>query len=106
MEDPDVDTLSPDDAFDAIRIERRRAVIDALLDGSDEYSLDALTHAVAARTAGSDAQQAGTEAHRRLKVALLHHHLPVLDELDIVELDGESQTVRPGQYVGEVDDFL
>lgn len=78
--------IAAGDVFDALSASDRRTALRTLRRRSSGVGLDALAEAVADRA--TDAREADVRAR-------LHHaHLPMLDELGLVEYDASEQTAR------------
>lgn len=68
---------------------RRRLVLDVLADRASALDLDLLAADVATRE-GDSKTQAATVA-----ISLYHHHLPMLDEFDVLDFDPDTNLVVP-----------
>lgn len=100
--------ISRDDAFHVLQDGRRRAILRFLLseEHDDPTPLSALAAFVAAaRCDGSESVTVG-EVQERVRVALHHSHLPLLDDHGIVDYDYEARTVRPRPLLAAFDPFL
>lgn len=71
-----------DVVFDLLAHPYRQTIV-RVLDREDPRSLAALAERLC------EAQEIGSE--RRAKVALVHHHLPRMDEAGVVEYDAEAR---------------
>ena len=82
----------PDDLFKALAGPRRVTVLSILLDDPDR-SVDELTDIIV----GSDttvAGPAGPDEWAQVKIELVHAHLPLLADVDLVDYDGVDDSVR------------
>jgi len=90
--------ISPDAILSAVGNEYRRAVLNSLNSASDgilEY--EALVEHVADRVRDDDSDQETAEHRQRIRIALHHTHLPKLEEVRIIDYEGETGHV---QFVG------
>lgn len=90
--------ISPDRILSAVGNEYRRAVLNSLNSASDgilEY--EALVEHVADRVRDDDSDQETEEHRQRIRIALHHTHLPKLEEVRIIDYEGETGDV---QFVG------
>ncbi|WP_254536726.1 DUF7344 domain-containing protein [Halomarina litorea] len=78
-------TPDPDSLFDALRDDRRRVVVRALLERG-ERSVEDLVNTVVAHEGGDDTR-------RSVALSLVHRHLPRLADAGFVEYDGPTGTV-------------
>ncbi|WP_254538659.1 DUF7344 domain-containing protein [Halomarina litorea] len=106
MREDDSNDLSTDEVFIAVAAEHRRAVIDVLLSDPAEYSLEKMAREVATRTNGTSPTEVDEETLQRIQVRLLHHHLPHLDDQNILQFDVEAGTIEPDENVDEIDPLL
>lgn len=77
--------IAPDEQFRVLAAEPRRVVLD-VLDGDGPVDLLDLAGAV------GDARN-GDAADDRVALSLHHHHLPLMDEVGVLEYDPERRTV-------------
>lgn len=106
MGEDDSNDLSKDEIFIAVAAEERRTVIDVLLNNPEEYSLEKMASEVATRTNGTSSTEVDEETLQRIQVSLLHHHLPHLDDQNILQFDVEAGTIEPDENVDEIDPLL
>lgn len=85
-----VGRVPPEDLYDALANERRRAVIQDLDRDADWVDVQALAERVATRTADGNAV-----AQESVYISLIQVHLPKLDRYGIVAYDEERKLVRP-----------
>lgn len=108
--DPDrYATLPRDDAFRLLGDGRRRAILRFLLDDRRETptSLSTLATFVAAvEHRNGDADQPVGELQPRVRIALHHSHLPLLDDHDLVRYDPEERTVERRPLLATLAPFL
>lgn len=73
--------------------ERRRLALDVIADRTGPLELADLAAAVARREDGLDAADA--DDRRRVRTSLHHRHLPMMDDLGLVEYDPDANLVEP-----------
>lgn len=87
------DELPPPDTLFRVLTDRRRRRLLSVLASEPELELDELTDILAGAESTSDGPT-GPEEWRRVKIALVHTHLPMLADADLLSYDDE--TVRRG----------
>lgn len=100
--------IARDDVFHLLQDQRRRAVLRTLLTDRHDgpIPLSALAAYVSAVEHGDDAPESVGEIQNRVRTALHHSHLPLLDEYDVVEYDAEARTVEPKPLLAAFEPFL
>ncbi|ELZ29829.1 hypothetical protein C474_12371 [Halogeometricum pallidum JCM 14848] len=100
--------ISRDDAFHVLQDEGRRAVIRFLLAKKTEEPtpLSTLAAFIAAVKYGDSESTAVGEVQERVRVALHHSHLPVLEDHGLVVYDHATRTVEPRPLLTALDPFL
>ncbi|QLD87373.1 hypothetical protein HWV23_02040 [Natronomonas halophila] len=96
--------LEEGDIHDVLRNGRRRLAIKALRDRNGQASVRDLAEEVAARETGEDPPP--KNKRQSVYVSLHQTHLPKLDDLGILEYDGESKTVTLADRVEEVEVYM
>lgn len=86
-------TLSKDVAYDLVTERQRRVLIDVLLAGANERTVDELTDAVAAREHDVGTSEIDETTRKRVSVSLLHRHLPKLADAGVVDFEFDTETV-------------
>ncbi|OVE86322.1 DUF7344 domain-containing protein [Natronolimnobius baerhuensis] len=76
--------------FSALADERRRTVLAALANQSDTVSVDALARVVAQREPSADDTTAAVDS---IRTSLVHVHLPLLADADLIKYETESGQV-------------
>ena len=92
VDDTQTGQLTADEYFRVLADERRRALVDVLRDRTEPLSVADLAAAVRPR---SDGGLPTDDEHFR--ITLHHTHLPLLDDVGIVDYDVEAKMVRPNQ---------
>lgn len=91
----DESALSLDTVFEVLANRRRRFALYALTDASNGVvALDTLFEDVATLIAALDDDPVTRDRYLDIAADLYHWHLPVLDDVGLVECDTRSQTVR------------
>ena len=105
MNDSSVRSLSKSELFEAVAADYRRAVIDAV-STDDTTSLDAITQAIASQIIERSPEQIDPDHYETVKIALVHHHLPHLDDADIVAFDAATCSIQPGENIDQADPLV
>jgi hypothetical protein len=84
--------LSADERHDLLAAERRRVVLEALVDREEPVALVDLAEWVAARE--TDAATPGEDATERVAVSLHHVHLPRMADLNVLDYDAAANRVE------------
>lgn len=90
--------ISPDRILSAVANEHRRAILNSLNNASDgilEY--DALVDRVADRVGDESTGGASDEHRQRVRIALHHTHLPILEEVRMIDYEAEAGHI---QFIG------
>lgn len=74
--------------------ERRRTALTVLAERSSAVTLTALATALGARESGRIDEQ---DSHQMLEIRLHHVHLPLMDDVGVVDYDHEEHRVEPRQ---------
>ena len=78
--------------------EHRRAILNSLNSASDKtLEYDALVDCVADGIRDEGAEQLSDEHRQRVRIALHHTHLPILEEVRIIDYETETGLV---QFIG------
>lgn len=88
---------------------RRERLLAALLDAEGEgesATATALARRVAARERGVTPEAVDDATLERVAVALVHHHLPRLDDHGVVDYDPRTREVAPAENVGDLERFV
>jgi CHASE2 domain-containing sensor protein len=94
MTEQDVEPLSESRVFDLLANQRRRRVIEYLMENDGQATLDELVDHVAARENGVSASELTSEQRRRIHVSLTQSHMPTLDEVGAIDYDSDTRVVR------------
>lgn len=85
--------LTETDLHRVLSSARRRVVLDVLADREAPMELAGLSSAVASSQDGVDPQ-----ARERVAITLHHEHLPLLDDVGLVDYDPEARRVEPNAF--------
>ncbi len=96
-------SIPKDDAFDALRVERRRAALQYLMENEDNAApLGEIAEAIAASEYDTTPANLGSQDRKRIYVGLYQTHVPRLEEYglvsvdrDMVSLEDEAQLLEP-----------
>lgn len=88
---PGLPTISESQRHRVLANECRRVLLKELEGHTDPVTLETLTSKIIAREDGNGEQSASD----RLPILLHHAHLPLLDELGIVDYDSEDKIIEP-----------
>lgn len=87
----DIDTL-----FACLANHRRRLLIDCVSESSGPLLVERLVEQISARETEGSTGTPSDERRAEITIALLHNHLPRMDEAAVVEFDREASTVSEG----------
>ncbi|MEF8913407.1 DUF7344 domain-containing protein [Natronomonas sp.] len=96
--------LGEGEIHDVLRNDRRRLAIKALRDRDGRASVRDLSEEVAARETGEDPPP--RNKRQSVYVSLHQTHLPKLDELGILDYDGDTKTVTLDDRIDEVEVYM
>ncbi|MFB6165463.1 MAG: hypothetical protein ABEJ31_09925 [Haloarculaceae archaeon] len=100
---PATPSLALDDAFELLRNERRRLVVEYVAEmDAETVDLGPLAESVAARELGTTVRALSAGERKRVYVGLYQCHLPKLDESGVIEFDPDRKTVAPAPATGRL----
>ncbi len=102
----DVSDLTVDMGFNVLQNERRREVIRYLEGIEDVVSVGELSDHLAAEFSEHERVDFNHSERKNQYVGLVQVHLPRLDELDVVDYDGDRKKVGEGPYLELLSDYL
>lgn len=89
---------SPDRILSAVGNEQRRAILDSLDSATNQtLEYDTLVDRVVDRIGDEQAGRGSDEQRKRIRIALHHNHLPILEAAQIIDYDTETSQV---EFVG------
>ena len=106
MDDWTPDGLSVDEAYKLVSEGLRRETLRVLLNEREQWEVNDLATAVAAREQNTSPADIGETIHKRIVVALMHRDLPKLADADIVAFDFEAETVTPSSNIDDLEELL
>jgi len=86
-----------DQLFEILKNERRRRVLQYLLDGNGDVTLDQLAEEIAARETGKDIKQITSQERKRVYVGLYQCHLPKMDDYGAISYNKPRGTIEAGE---------
>lgn len=84
---------SEDAVYRALASERRRHVLSVLENVSLPIAVTDLARAVAIREAADTSALVTEESITQVHISLYHNHLPMLEDVDLIGYDNETETV-------------
>lgn len=96
--------LRETDIHDVLSNERRRLTLEVLGEAPDAVSTRALSESVASLETGRS--PAPRDIRQSVYVSLQQTHLPKLDDLDVIDYDADTKTVRPGENAADVGVYM
>lgn len=105
-DDSDEVRLSDDDVFEVLYNRRRRGVIRYLRDGDGTATVSDLAEHIAAKENDITVQQLSSYERKRVYVGLYQNHLPMMDEIGVLDYDENRGTVRLRESARRLGPFL
>lgn len=96
MEDDRSPELTESDMFALLSHRRRRLVVRVVEDFATPLSVCQLTELVG----GCEFDDPSSDTLRNVYLSLVHHHVPRLEDDDVIAYDPESGSVEPGRNFG------
>jgi predicted transcriptional regulator len=106
---PDVPTsesLSDDDLFQVLSNRRRRYAVHALKGADGPAKIGDVAEQVAAWEYDVDVDQVSYNERKRVYTALQQSHLPMMDDVGIVEFDKNRGVVQPSDALDDIDVYM
>lgn len=85
--------VSEDDILEVLSNRRRRQVITYLQEGNGTATAGELAEHIAAAENDTSVAQVSSDQRKRVYVSLYQHHLPMLDDANVVDYDRNRKTV-------------
>lgn len=98
--------LSRDDVFDVLYNERRRAVLDYLRDNDGSATVSDLAEFIAASENETTVQRLSSSQRKCVYVGLYQNHLPMMDDVGVVDYDKDRGTVHLRDCVTQLEPYL
>lgn len=105
-EKADAPTLSDDDVFEVLCNRRRRLVVEYLLKGDGTVTAGDLAEYIAAVENGVTLQAVSSSDRKSVYVSLYQTHLPLLDDVNVVDYDDGRKRVHPLETVTQLEPYL
>lgn len=99
-------TLSDDEVFHVLYNRRRREIIAHLKAQDGESTVGDLAERIAADENDIPVRQLSSYERKRVYVGLYQNHLPILDDVGVVEYDKNRGTVRLREAVSQLEPYL
>jgi hypothetical protein len=102
---PENDDLSLDVAFDIVKNERRRLVLQYLAEQDEPVALGELAEHIAAIENDKDVKAINSSERKRVYVGLYQCHLPKMDDADVIDSERNSN-IRLGSNADQVMQYI
>lgn len=86
--------LSDDDMFEVLYNQRRRRVIEHLRDRDGPIAVGDLAEYIATEEGDTTLDRLSSYDRKRVYVSLYQNHLPLMDDVGVVDYDADRKTVR------------
>jgi hypothetical protein len=103
IEDP---PMGFDQLFEILKNQRRRRVLQYIIDGNEEVTLDELAEVIAARETGKDIRQITSQERKRVYVGLYQCHLPKMDDYGAISYNKPRGRIEAGEHTHLFDRYL
>ncbi|WP_256545954.1 DUF7344 domain-containing protein [Halobellus inordinatus] len=97
--------LADDQFYRALASTRRRRLLSFVIEHSDS-TVDELATVLAGWETTETGAMATVEDHDRVALELVHSHLPLLEDLGLVEYDADTGVVRAEDVDAAVEDLI
>lgn len=99
-------SLSDDELFEVLSNRRRRYVVHALEEHGDTAEIGDVAEQVAAWEYDVDVEQVSYDERKRVYTALQQSHLPMMDDLGVVNFDKNRGVVEPTASLDDVEVYM
>jgi hypothetical protein len=99
-------TLSDDDLFEVLSNRRRRYVVHALEEHGDTAEIGDVAEQVAAWEYDVDVEKVSYDERKRVYTALQQSHLPMMDNLGVLNFDKSRGVVEPTDSLDDVEVYM
>jgi len=99
-------SLSSDDIYDQLANRRRRYALHYLKQVGEPVGVRDLAEQVAAWENGTTVEELGSQARKRVYIALYQSHLPTMDEEGVVDYDDEAGSVELTGSIADTDVYI
>lgn len=106
--DPNADEepLTEDDVFEVLYNRRRRDIITHLQDNDGESTVSDLAEHIAAKENDTTVQMVGSSERKSVYVGLYQNHLPMMDDLGVVDYNKNRGTVHIAEPAAQLMPYL
>lgn len=105
-EDSSSGSLSDDDLFQVLSNRRRRYAVHALKDAGEPAELSDVAEQVAAWEYDVDVEQVSYDERKRVYTALQQSHLPMMDDVGIIEFNKNRGVVEPADSLDDIEVYM
>lgn len=98
--------LSDDEMFEVLYNDRRRRILTYLLDHDGASTVGEMAEHIAARENDTTVQLLSSYERKRVYVGLYQNHLPMMDDVGIVDYDKNRGTVRLRDCSDQLEPYL
>lgn len=102
----DESQLTDDQVFWVLSNRRRRDILQYLREHGGTASLGELAEYIAAKENEKSVQQLSSDERKRVYVGLYQNHLPMMDDMDVVNYDDDRKTVELRDTVTDLEAYL
>ena len=95
-----------DQLFEILKNERRRRVLQHLIERGEEVTLDQLAEEIAARETGKDVRQISSQERKRVYVGLYQCHLPKMHDYGAITYNKPRGRIEPGDQLHLFERYL
>lgn len=106
MDKYDPDGLSKTDAYTAMANDRRRLVVELLLERPEQWELRPLAETIVARESRQSGEEVSKSKEYRTLQELAHWHIPKLVETGVVTYDDDDRIVNPNDTIRELEPLI
>lgn len=105
-EDSGTHRLSDDQIYEIVYNRRRRWIIRYLLDGDGTATVSDLAEHIAARENEISIRELSSNERKRVYVGLYQSHLPMLDEMGVIEYNKNRGTLSKTESLNELEPYI
>jgi hypothetical protein len=95
-----------DQLFEILKNQRRRRVLQYLIEVDEEITLDELAEEIAARETGKDVKQITSQERKRVYVGLYQCHLPKMHDYGAISYNKPRGRIETGEYTPLFERYL
>ena len=106
MSSADTEPLTPDGVFELLSNHRRRMVLYYLRTNGGSVDVQELATEIAAMENEVSTDELTSQQRKRVYVSLYQTHLPKMAEMNTIEYDKDSGTVRLAERADDIDEYL